>query len=638
MQSPIFSLEDVESVIAVRQETKIQSWPSARRAVVYLRTEIVNSQTCQSVREILTSSGLTVEERDVMLNSNFTSMFLKSFRVGLTVEDLMLPIVFFDGRYIGGASEIRALKETGQLKSLVFGLPEVKDGTCRDCGGYKFILFDGKDLIKCTACDGTGLESDSSSINYNSSLFSSGGIKLYICLEAEDSQQRHVYMICSIEGGWLATQQTSPPTINTEAVIYGYPSMGFGVYESRIILAGGELPSDLHRRHNDCITFDMTNNSISYEPFMLMNEGKYKPLVFQLDKWLYVCDSEYHIDKMNNSYNLSVESISPCQTMCWCPITSSLFRRPLTSNDSLVNYSCLVFGNNCLMSVPYKDGARISNPSYLNHMWKFYSNASLPFTGVATFYSQDDFEDFVMIYINNGVVRVCQFNFFCFEDSQDLFTVDSHTGGGEMHGYFVDYGKGCFCLTAYDKSYIYIYTFAITREGMQSGPLKVTHRILSWYVFSIDRFRTEGRRIATIVGCFSPARNEEANSHVEKVAATYFKDLKINENSDPRKQSVSEDWYVTHNCLFVTIQNFCPLSILWHHEKPSIWHYKYCRFLKIRCIMILQKLRKQKTGWKVDQRTGADITATGYSLLAFQIPSFFSPKALGARCLNHSIG
>ncbi|KAK1378247.1 hypothetical protein POM88_024991 [Heracleum sosnowskyi] len=133
---------------------------------------------------------------------------------------------------------------------------------------------------------------------------------------------------------------------------------------------------------------------------------------------------------------------------CWCPITSSLFRRPLTSNDSLVNYSCLVFGNNCLMSVPYKDGARISNPSYLNHMWKFYSNASLPFTGV-------------------------------------------------------------------------------------------THRILSWYVFSIDRFRTEGRRITTIVGCFSPARNEEANSHVEKVAATYFKDLKINEN--PRKQSVSED-------------------------------------------------------------------------------------------------
>ncbi|KAK1387313.1 hypothetical protein POM88_015491 [Heracleum sosnowskyi] len=269
---------------------------------------------------------------------------------------------------------------------------------------------------------------------------------------------------------------------------------------------------------------------------------------------------------------------------CWCPITSSLFRRPLTSNDSLVNYSCLVFGNNCLMSVPYKDGARISNPSYLNNMWKFYSNASLPFTGVATFYSQDDFEDFVMIYINNGVVRVCQFNFFCFEDSQDLFTVDSHTGGGEMHGYVVDYGKGCFCLTAYDKSYIYIYTFAITREGMQSGPLKVTHRILSWYVFSIDRFRTEGRRITTIVGCFSPARNEEANSHVEKVAATYFKDLKINENSDPRKQSVSED-----------------------------------------C-------------WKVDERTGADITATGYSLLAFQIPSFFSPKALGARCLNHSIG
>ncbi|KAK1369672.1 hypothetical protein POM88_035764 [Heracleum sosnowskyi] len=135
---------------------------------------------------------------------------------------------------------------------------------------------------------------------------------------------------------------------------------------------------------------------------------------------------------------------------CWCPITSSLFRRPLTSNDSLVNYFCLVFGNNCLMSVPYKDGARISNPSYLNHMWK----------------------------------RATNYN-YC------------------------------------------------------------------WLLF--------------------PGSKRRSQLTCKKVAATYFKDLKINENSDPRKQSISED---------------CTRSSV---PKPLHRLILHCQFT-----IVLRKARRQK--------------------------------------------
>lgn len=96
------------------------------------------------------------------------------------------------------------------------------------------------------------------------------------------------YTLCSLD-----TQQPCIDTITTEAVISGNSFMGFGVYDYKIILAGGLRTTD-YSTNNDCITFDIESHVVDYNPLVSMSYGKFKPpVLFQLGKRLYVCNSQY---------------------------------------------------------------------------------------------------------------------------------------------------------------------------------------------------------------------------------------------------------------------------------------------------------------------------------------------------------
>lgn len=338
--------------------------------------------------------------------------------------------------------------------------------------------------------------------------------KLRICFKAKDKDYRNIYLIYSVEGSWLANQRSNPPTLNRDAVIFGYEVMGCGVYDSKIVLAGKGLSLRYydHSSHDGFVTYDMRKDVVSYKPFLPLCPSDFdsnvKPLVFQLNLRLYVY---YHNDIVNFcSPAIKTDwNISRIGTDC--------------SFYGAEKCSCLVIGNSCCISAPCADVTYIHHSNY-NEMcesdnlkkhsnpysddmgfdWMKHSDASLPFSGQATFYHQDGFDDFVIIYFENGVVRVFLFDFFSFGDSQVLFAVDSCTIGGTMHGYFADFGNGCYCLTAFNKSLFYLYTFKITRYGKQSDPLKVQAKILSRYNFEFDYFCTEGNKIEKVLGCFAP--------------------------------------------------------------------------------------------------------------------------------------
>lgn len=117
-----------------------------KRIVVYFTSlRVVRStfEACRSVRSILRGFRVSIDERDLSMDSGF----LEELQGILGHRKLTLPRVFIGGRYIGGADEIRQLHETGELKKFVEGLPPAAAGVCEVCGGYGFSL--------CGECSGS---------------------------------------------------------------------------------------------------------------------------------------------------------------------------------------------------------------------------------------------------------------------------------------------------------------------------------------------------------------------------------------------------------------------------------------------------------------------------------------------------
>ncbi|XVF68466.1 hypothetical protein PTKIN_Ptkin11bG0005000 [Pterospermum kingtungense] len=144
------------------------SIPGADKHVVVYFTSlrVVRStfEDCKAVRSILRGFRVSIDERDLSMDSRFLSE-LQSI---LGQKKLALPRVFIGGRYMGGAEEIKQLHETGELKKLVEGLPAAEPGTCDVCGSYSFVLceqcngscklYTEKSGFKtCTACNENGL-------------------------------------------------------------------------------------------------------------------------------------------------------------------------------------------------------------------------------------------------------------------------------------------------------------------------------------------------------------------------------------------------------------------------------------------------------------------------------------------------
>ncbi|CAO2840051.1 unnamed protein product [Amaranthus hypochondriacus] len=123
--------------------------PHQARVVVYLTSLRVIRPTfeaCRAVMSILHGFQIVIDERDLMMDLGFMSELRELLGLKLN-EQLTLPRVFINGRYVGGSEEIIHLHEIGELKKLVSGLPPKKNNTCDTCGGYRFIL--------CSDCSGS---------------------------------------------------------------------------------------------------------------------------------------------------------------------------------------------------------------------------------------------------------------------------------------------------------------------------------------------------------------------------------------------------------------------------------------------------------------------------------------------------
>ncbi|CAM0901926.1 unnamed protein product [Alopecurus aequalis] len=149
-----------------------------RKAVVYftsLRGVRKTFVDCCSVRSILRSYGVRLDERDVSLHAAF-----KVELAQLLADATALPRVFVDGRYLGGAEDVQALHEAGELSRALEGCdaaPVRKLGcmeVCAACGDVRFVpcetcygsckVFveeeeddDGGEFRRCPDCNENGL-------------------------------------------------------------------------------------------------------------------------------------------------------------------------------------------------------------------------------------------------------------------------------------------------------------------------------------------------------------------------------------------------------------------------------------------------------------------------------------------------
>ncbi|XP_019431995.1 PREDICTED: uncharacterized protein At5g39865-like isoform X2 [Lupinus angustifolius] len=116
-----------------------------RVVVYYTSLHVVRStyDACKSVFSILSGYRVMVDDRDVSIDSGFTAELNRIMgQTGFT-----LPRVFIDGRYIGGAEEVKQFNEIGELKKMIEKLPVADLSECHVCGGHRFVL--------CNECDGS---------------------------------------------------------------------------------------------------------------------------------------------------------------------------------------------------------------------------------------------------------------------------------------------------------------------------------------------------------------------------------------------------------------------------------------------------------------------------------------------------
>ncbi|XP_051131744.1 uncharacterized protein At5g39865-like [Andrographis paniculata] len=148
LSNPTFLLN--ESLQTAEAASRIQPPPGADRCVVVYFTSLRivrrTFEDCNTLRSMLQSFRVPIDERDISIDSQYADE-LRRILGATDSSRLPLPRVFIDGRYVGGAEEMRRLFNSGELHKWLSLLPAAKPGTCEACGDMRFVL--------CEDCDGS---------------------------------------------------------------------------------------------------------------------------------------------------------------------------------------------------------------------------------------------------------------------------------------------------------------------------------------------------------------------------------------------------------------------------------------------------------------------------------------------------
>ncbi|MCO5610996.1 hypothetical protein L7F22_065244 [Adiantum nelumboides] len=147
--------------------------PGGENSVVLYTTSLrgirKTFEGCNSLRSVLESFQVIVDERDVAMHQGFRN----ELREMMGNKPVPVPRLFIKGRYIGGAEDVLQLHEDEELAPLLEGLPHDQRGSahpCDGCGGARFVPClecsgsrkvvdpdNAKAVIRCPDCNENGL-------------------------------------------------------------------------------------------------------------------------------------------------------------------------------------------------------------------------------------------------------------------------------------------------------------------------------------------------------------------------------------------------------------------------------------------------------------------------------------------------
>lgn len=145
--------------------------PGGEKSVVLYTTSLrgirKTFEDCNSLRAVLQSFGISIDERDVAMHQGFRN----ELREMMGNKPVPVPRLFIRGRYVGGAEEVLQLHEEEQLAPLLEGAPKDHGSgrPCDGCGGARFVpclecngsrkVVDPeiKEVIRCPDCNENGL-------------------------------------------------------------------------------------------------------------------------------------------------------------------------------------------------------------------------------------------------------------------------------------------------------------------------------------------------------------------------------------------------------------------------------------------------------------------------------------------------
>ncbi|RDD40110.1 Glutaredoxin domain-containing cysteine-rich protein [Trichoplax sp. H2] len=128
------------------------------------------AQDCQLVRSILQTLCLKFIEKDVSIHP----LYLKELYERIGTVKIKLPQTFVGGLYVGGASAVESLNESGKLRELTtnFERQGATEINCASCYDYRFVpchschgsrrnrssSFNRIAELKCGQCNENGLQ------------------------------------------------------------------------------------------------------------------------------------------------------------------------------------------------------------------------------------------------------------------------------------------------------------------------------------------------------------------------------------------------------------------------------------------------------------------------------------------------